>query len=139
MMDKDFCLSMVKSTEYKKLPPLDTRKQLEATIQTRKERSEKYWLQEECNRKKRLQIKARNNVLVHQASSVTNITDKMNKTRQIAMPAGAASSSKGHEKPYSNDIAIVRLIKDREEYNNCLLYTSPSPRDRTRSRMPSSA
>ena len=26
-----------------------------------------------------------------------------------------------------------------EEYKNCLLYTSPSPRDRTRSRMPSSA
>ena len=25
------------------------------------------------------------------------------------------------------------------QYNNCLLYTSPSPRDRTRSRMPSSA
>ena len=25
------------------------------------------------------------------------------------------------------------------EYENCLLYTSPSPRDRTRSRMPSSA
>ena len=26
-----------------------------------------------------------------------------------------------------------------EPYKNCLLYTSPSPRDRTRSRMPSSA
>ena len=26
-----------------------------------------------------------------------------------------------------------------EMYENCLLYTSPSPRDRTRSRMPSSA
>ena len=26
-----------------------------------------------------------------------------------------------------------------EVYTNCLLYTSPSPRDRTRSRMPSSA
>ena len=25
------------------------------------------------------------------------------------------------------------------KYYNCLLYTSPSPRDRTRSRMPSSA
>ena len=25
------------------------------------------------------------------------------------------------------------------KYENCLLYTSPSPRDRTRSRMPSSA
>ena len=29
--------------------------------------------------------------------------------------------------------------KVREEDGNCLLYTSPSPRDRTRSRMPSSA
>ena len=26
-----------------------------------------------------------------------------------------------------------------KEYKDCLLYTSPSPRDRTRSRMPSSA
>ena len=26
-----------------------------------------------------------------------------------------------------------------QENNDCLLYTSPSPRDRTRSRMPSSA
>ena len=26
-----------------------------------------------------------------------------------------------------------------QRHNNCLLYTSPSPRDRTRSRMPSSA
>ena len=28
---------------------------------------------------------------------------------------------------------------DMETFFNCLLYTSPSPRDRTRSRMPSSA
>ena len=28
---------------------------------------------------------------------------------------------------------------EETEYVNCLLYTSPSPRDRTRSRMPSSA
>ena len=27
----------------------------------------------------------------------------------------------------------------RDQYKYCLLYTSPSPRDRTRSRMPSSA
>ena len=27
----------------------------------------------------------------------------------------------------------------QDEFNSCLLYTSPSPRDRTRSRMPSSA
>ena len=30
-------------------------------------------------------------------------------------------------------------IFSEEAYHTCLLYTSPSPRDRTRSRMPSSA
>ena len=29
--------------------------------------------------------------------------------------------------------------KDEAEYQNCLLYTSPSPRDKRQSRMPSSA
>ena len=32
-----------------------------------------------------------------------------------------------------------RLCTDFRKLNACLLYTSPSPRDRTRSRMPSSA
>ena len=32
-----------------------------------------------------------------------------------------------------------RIKRDIEHLDNCLLYTSPSPRDRTRSRMPSSA
>ena len=39
------------------------------------------------------------------------------------------------------DVTLPKI--DRSTYaalpNNCLLYTSPSPRDRTRSRMPSSA
>ena len=30
-------------------------------------------------------------------------------------------------------------LYDKSNLNTCLLYTSPSPRDRTRSRMPSSA
>jgi len=34
------------------------------------------------------------------------------------------------------DIKLTQLVK---LYKNCLLYTSPSPRDRTRSRMPSSS
>ena len=34
---------------------------------------------------------------------------------------------------------ISVMLQDTEMYRNCLLYTSPSPRDRTRSRMPSSA
>ena len=33
----------------------------------------------------------------------------------------------------------LKGIKNLNQYYNCLLYTSPSPRDRTRSRMPSSA
>ena len=34
---------------------------------------------------------------------------------------------------------IIDVREESEVYNLCLLYTSPSPRDRTRSRMPSSA
>ena len=37
-----------------------------------------------------------------------------------------------------NSIEIFHLFKNKE-YVNCLLYTSPSPRDATLSRMPSSA
>ena len=37
------------------------------------------------------------------------------------------------------DIAPERLGFDYDDTDACLLYTSPSPRDRTRSRMPSSA
>ena len=34
---------------------------------------------------------------------------------------------------------LLRLAAGLEQPQHCLLYTSPSPRDRTRSRMPSSA
>ena len=36
-------------------------------------------------------------------------------------------------------IPIYGSVGDAVEATGCLLYTSPSPRDRTRSRMPSSA
>eukprot|EP00657_Telonema_sp_P-1_P012610 TRINITY_DN9278_c0_g1_i1.p1 TRINITY_DN9278_c0_g1~~TRINITY_DN9278_c0_g1_i1.p1 ORF type:complete len:107 (+),score=22.93 TRINITY_DN9278_c0_g1_i1:92-412(+) len=39
--------------------------------------------------------------------------------------------------PRSSDVKNAEIIK--EDSKRCLLYTSPSPRDRTRSRMPSSA
>ena len=37
--------------------------------------------------------------------------------------------------------AVLSLVKSvvAKQFGDCLLYTSPSPRDRTRSRMPSSA
>ena len=34
---------------------------------------------------------------------------------------------------------VKTFMEKRQQYYHCLLYTSPSPRDRTRSRMPSSA
>ena len=37
------------------------------------------------------------------------------------------------------EIQSINLIFQLVDINSCLLYTSPSPRDRTRSRMPSSA
>ena len=40
----------------------------------------------------------------------------------------------------ASDQPVLRILKNlKPNYYNCLLYTSPSPRDRTRSRMPSSA
>ena len=49
--------------------------------------------------------------------------------------------------PLTVQAAEIRNLADdklaeaagKVDLNNCLLYTSPSPRDRTRSRMPSSA
>ena len=38
---------------------------------------------------------------------------------------------------YNTAVAFSKLMRD--QYNYCLLYTSPSPRDRQKSRMPSSA
>ena len=40
---------------------------------------------------------------------------------------------------FPNHKAKATSVGAYDIINNCLLYTSPSPRDRTRSRMPSSA
>ena len=40
---------------------------------------------------------------------------------------------------WATDDLTGRLIKSQSEPKSCLLYTSPSPRDRQKSRMPSSA
>ena len=40
---------------------------------------------------------------------------------------------------FKHEEAMTKLLEELEQVKHCLLYTSPSPRDRTRSRMPSSA
>ena len=42
-------------------------------------------------------------------------------------------------KKYINEVAFSGAEEFIEKYKDCLLYTSPSPRDKTVSRMPSSA
>ena len=45
----------------------------------------------------------------------------------------------GRQLESGNQVEITYLSTNGPDANGCLLYTSPSPRDRTRSRMPSSA
>ena len=44
-----------------------------------------------------------------------------------------------HGNSYENDVIMERTGYTKDEYDACLLYTSPSPRDLSTSRMPSSA
>ena len=43
-------------------------------------------------------------------------------------------------KSWTDGLSMIRTAYEKnEDYKNCLLYTSPSPRDVEESRMPSSA
>ena len=55
-------------------------------------------------------------------------------TAAVAVLVAACSSE-----PEATFVSTSDIIDSIREYQTCLLYTSPSPRDRTRSRMPSSA
>ena len=54
--------------------------------------------------------------------------------RNVVLTAAVVAQQAGRSIGFAD--IVVGLAA---EYRNCLLYTSPSPRDRTRSRMPSSA
>ena len=52
---------------------------------------------------------------------------------------GTTGLGAGSKPDKAREAAELALDHIREAIDGCLLYTSPSPRDRTRSRMPSSA
>ena len=59
---------------------------------------------------------------------------------EVIIKEGAANLQKGIETVGGKlRLTNQRLLFKAHKLNVCLLYTSPSPRDRTRSRMPSSA
>ena len=65
----------------------------------------------------------------------------------VRTPIGRAHKEKGFFRKVRSDDLAVKCVKalidrteiDPNEIEDCLLYTSPSPRDATLSRMPSSA
>ena len=63
--------------------------------------------------------------------------------RQICFEASGLGAAQWHEVDRSpvtkKAVASVDSMVERRLAGDCLLYTSPSPRDRQKSRMPSSA
>ena len=77
-------------------------------------------------------MKARNAIYA-QSGGVTSV---INTTACAVIET--ARKSKKINKLYAGKDGIIGILNE-DLINTCLLYTSPSPRDRTRSRMPSSA
>ena len=80
-----------------------------------------------------------------ESESLNVLTDRgIENDRIFAFVQNLDSNSIKHliEDPKSrklNNFLTLKNSPELNQYNFCLLYTSPSPRDRTRSRMPSSA
>ena len=88
----------------------------------------------------RLCIKPRSNGF----QKLKNFELKITPEPEIIYPLLAASGEEINRIRFNGltDNLIIESISEVETINgvcSCLLYTSPSPRDRTRSRMPSSA
>ena len=69
--------------------------------------------------------------IVTQTSATVGTPPKVKYTVTMSDPGGSLGSEL--------DGWVTELKNLDPSYTTCLLYTSPSPRDRTRSRMPSSA
>ena len=79
------------------------------------------------------------------------VSDKMDKTVVVAISdrvahplykkiVGRTYKLKAHDENNTCGVGdTVKVMETRPLSKDCLLYTSPSPRDRCRSRMPSSA
>ena len=67
---------------------------------------------------------------------IGSLSNRQSKLPTINLPVGPYTSYKAD---VSHDGYYIEYKANDPKVLRCLLYTSPSPRDRTRSRMPSSA
>ena len=80
-------------------------------------------------------------MLVYPMSAGRNFDEVLRLLDAIQLNAKHTVATPVNWRP-GEDVIIPTSVSDddaRKKYPDCLLYTSPSPRDRTRSRMPSSA
>ena len=68
----------------------------------------------------------------------TNVFDLWSQKGKKKWPQTHIDTAKEAEAAYEAGIEIISCEPDHH-FKDCLLYTSPSPRDLARSRMPSSA
>ena len=59
--------------------------------------------------------------------------------QRVIQGAGTRSAGQNEEQVTSKVVRDLRKMSNAALFGGCLLYTSPSPRDRQKSRMPSSA
>ena len=76
-------------------------------------------------------------VLAHEGFNIVLVARDLERMKERA--ASLESRYKVQTAIVQADLATDVGCAKVEKYISCLLYTSPSPRDRTRSRMPSSA
>ena len=67
------------------------------------------------------------------------IKDDMRPALGVTEPGAIAYAVSKAKSYVPGELEQVTLLLNSGMYKNCLLYTSPSPRDRSVSRMPSSA
>ena len=75
--------------------------------------------------------------------ALQEVTNNLQRIRELAVQASNATNSSADRAALQSEVdqlvSEIDRVSNTANFNGCLLYTSPSPRDRTRSRMPSSA
>ena len=81
--------------------------------------------------------------LMHRLTDNTVLADLLDPVSRALARVRQAAVGRTLTMPDFIALGVLRQLQGmptlREQVQTCLLYTSPSPRDRTRSRMPSSA